>query len=75
MRMTYVSQELDRVEFAKKAAEYFAKDPKNRSYGELTPGSLIGIRWGMGDDCVLVLKLDEDFEPVNFQQAVKHVEP
>jgi hypothetical protein len=31
------------------------------------------MRWGMGGDCVLVLKLDEDFELVNYQQIIRTV--
>lgn len=28
------------------------------------------MRWGLGDDCVLVFRIDPDCEVVNFQQAV-----
>jgi hypothetical protein len=70
-RMTTKDEELARLAFAEKAAEDFIKNPKHWSYGDLTPGSLLAIRWGMGEDCVLVLKLDEYHENVNYQQLAR----
>lgn len=72
-RMVYLSEEEAQIEFAKKAAEDFAKFPDHCTYGELGPGSYLAMRHGMGGDCVLVLKLDENFEPTNYQQLVKTV--
>jgi hypothetical protein len=39
--------------------------------GEIEPGCWLALRWGMGKDCVLVLKLDEFEQPVNFQNIIK----
>lgn len=74
MRMTRAADELALADFAKKAAQAFAKEPRMCTFGSVTPGSLFALRWGAGDDCVLVVKLDEDFEPVNFQQLIKEVQ-
>lgn len=73
MRMTYVSTELEQIEFARKAAEDFALHPKHWSFtdGPIEPGALLALRWGLGDDCVLVLKLDDSFTPANYQQLVR----
>jgi len=69
-RTTSIAQEKTQIKFAEEAAEYFTKHPEHSSYGDLVPGSFIALRWGLGDDCVLVLKLDEYFQNVNYQQAV-----
>ncbi len=69
--MTSVAAETARMDFAKKAAEHFASNPKHSSFGDIEPGAFIALRWGLGDDCVLVLRLHEDEEPVNFQQIIK----
>lgn len=71
-RMTYISEEEELVAFAKKAAERFADNPQYSTFttGDIEPGAFLAIRWGLGDDCVLVVKIAEDFQPVNFQQAI-----
>lgn len=74
--MTTMKEQEELLAFAKKAARAFASNPKIVSYtnsGHLNPGELIAMRWGMGNDCVLVSKLDADFEPMNFQQLVKEI--
>lgn len=69
-RMTTISAEQGLVDFAKKAAEYMEKSPRTTTFGDLEPGTFLAIRWGLGDDCLLVVKLDDDFHPLNFQQAI-----
>lgn len=71
MKTTRLSEEVELLEFAKAAATHFAAESKHWSYGDLIPGSYLALRWGLGDDCVLVLKLDEDFAPVNYMQLVE----
>ena len=70
-RMTNFEEEKRLCDFAKKVAEDFTKHPEHTTYGEMNPGDYLGIRWGMDNDCVLVVRLDEFFHPVNFQQAIK----
>ena len=31
----------------------------------------LAVRWGMAHDCVLVLKLDEQFEPVCYRGIIR----
>lgn len=73
-RMTSITAESARMEFAEKAAEHFAEHPNHWSFGEIAPGELLALRWGMGNDCVLVIRQHEDEEPVNFQQIIKVIE-
>ncbi len=70
MRSTDMAAERDQQQFARDAAAAFAKDPQKASYGDLSPGSLLALRWGMTERGVLVLKLDEDFEPVNYRDFI-----
>lgn len=74
-RMVLLSDELNQIEFAKKAAAFFASHAEKSSYGDIDPGSFIALRWGLGDDCVLVLKLDEYHVPTNYAQLVRQVPP
>ena len=39
--------------------------------GHIEPGELFAVRWGMGNDCVLVFRISDDFEPTNFQNIIK----
>jgi hypothetical protein len=68
--MTTISGEQRLVDFAKKAAEYMGNDSRVHTFGDVEPGTFLAIRWGLGDDCLMVVKLDEDFQPINFQQAI-----
>lgn len=72
-RMVHLSEELEQIEFAKRAAACFAKDNKLATYSdkEIEPGCFLAIRWGLGDDCVLVLKLDELHMPTNYLQLLR----
>ena len=75
-RMTTLQEETNLIDFAMRAAKLFAEKPECSTFsacGIIEPGCLLALRWGMGNDCVLVVKLDESNQPVNFQQAVKHV--
>ena len=71
-RMTSFHNERALIIFAGEAATDFAENPKHQSFGDIyTPGSLIALRWGLDKDCVLVIKLDEYWENVNFQNCVE----
>ena len=70
-QMTSLSQMEEQVAFVTKVKADFEAHPKRQSFGGCAPGSFLALRWGMGDDCILLLKLDEYFEPVNYQQAIK----
>ena len=73
MKLTYLSGEQDLLDFAKEAADRFSANPSmtSYSYSEIGPESLVALRWGLDKDCVLVIKLDEYFEPVIYQQVIK----
>lgn len=71
MRSTTARDETKQLAFAEKAAADFAAHPDHATFGDCEPGSFLAIRWGMGGDCVLVLKLDEFHEPTNYQQLVR----
>ena len=73
MRMTHIGEN-EFEEFAKKAVECFEADPKIITYsehGEPRPDELYAIRFGMGNDCVVVFRVHEFCEVVNFQQCIK----
>jgi hypothetical protein len=73
MRQVNIDEELAQLEFAKRAAKKFAKNGQLATYadGDLEPGCLLALRWGLGEDCVLVVKLDEKHIPTNFANLVK----
>lgn len=71
--MTSVEEEESLLKVVKDAAENFEGNPKHASFGDLTPGSYLALRWGLGEDCILILKLDHYFENRNYQQAIKRI--
>jgi len=73
MQQKTISSELETIEFVKRAAKCFFEDEKIATYSDdtLSSGNLFAVRWGLGEDCVLVFRLSEDFEPVIFAQAVR----
>ena len=72
MRCTYVQREQEQIAFAEEAARHFAANPKHWSYslGQIRPGERIALRWGLGDDCVLVFTVGDD-EPVIYGQIIQ----
>lgn len=71
-RITSIHDDRARADFAERAGAWFSKNPKGWSFtddGETNPGDWIALRWGYGNDCVLVLRIGDD-EPVVYGQAV-----
>lgn len=73
MRHTYIEGELEVIDFVKEAAKKFEEDPNIASFtlGEIKGGELLGLRWGLRNDCVLVIRIDELFAPTVFGQVIK----
>ena len=73
MRTVKVEEEMEKISFAERASRYFALHPECLSFSDadIVPGCLLALRWGLGDDCVLVLKLDDHFEPTNYQNIIR----
>ena len=72
MRMTYLDEEIDQHYFVRRAAAHFAEHPEHWTYADADPepGQFLALRWGGRNDCVLLVKLDACFEPVNFQELI-----
>ena len=72
MRVYSESEEAEKLEFAKLAAERFKKysDMYSFTLGNIVPGCFIALRWGLMDRAVLVLKLDEVTEPTVYPDMV-----
>lgn len=73
-KMTSIEEMEQLCKFASEADEWFKHHANHYSFGS-TDGRTapyIALRWGLGEDCVLVLKLDENWEPVNFRQAARY---
>ena len=71
-RMTTMHDERERQAFAQRAADHFANNPKHWTYSNEegpTPGALFALRWGLGQDCVVVFRISDD-EPVNYQNII-----
>ena len=73
MRMIYIDAETKQENFARKAAKHFAENPKHYTFtdGDIECGCFFAIRFGLCDDCVVVLKIDDNHEPVNYQQLIR----
>lgn len=76
MKMIHMVDAEEAQAFVKEAADYFAKHPEKSSFTtkHIVPGCYFALRWGGGDDCVLLFKLDENFEPTVYQQAIRSAE-
>lgn len=72
--MTTRRDEQERLAFAERAARHFAANPDHASFGDVEPGTFLALRWGMGDDCVLVVRLTDE-PPVNYQGLVREMMP
>ena len=73
MRMVHLAEINEEKDFALRAANHFANNPTWFTFTDeqIVPGCLFAIRYGIGNDCVVVLKLDDFHEPANYQQLIK----
>lgn len=73
MRTVKVEEEMEQIRFSERAARYFALHPECQSFSDidLSPRCFLALRWGLDDDCVLVIKLDAHFEPTNYQNIIR----
>lgn len=71
MNITTLESRSEELEFVREVATAFASDQRMNSYGELTPGSLLAIRWGgLHGRAIKVMRLADDYEPVIYSNAV-----
>ena len=70
MSMTTIEERAAELDFVRKAAQAFAEDPKMVSYGDLSPGTLLALHWGLHNRAIKVVRLAEDFTPVIYGDAV-----
>lgn len=73
MRMVFMPNEDEIKSFAKKAAKDFAKHDKHYTFtdSDIKAGCLFALRFGSDNDCVVVFRLDDNFEPINYQQLIQ----
>jgi hypothetical protein len=73
MRAVYASDVDEEMAFARKAAAHFAAHPEHSTYtdGDIEPGCFLAIRWGLGEDCVVVVRLDDRHVPTNYMELVR----
>lgn len=73
MKMVRLEEEYEVREFAKKAAKHFAEDDECTTFtdSDIEAGCLFAMRYGFFNNCVVVFRLDEVFEPVNYQELIE----
>ena len=73
MRTVYPTEVEGELAFAHKAAAHFAREPKHSTYtdGDIEPGCFLAIRWGLCEDCVVVVKLDDAHVPTNYAEITR----
>ena len=55
----------EEVEFAKRAGKYFAEHKECQTFtdSDIDKSSFLAVRWGLLEDCVVVVKRDESHQP------------
>ncbi len=76
MRLEYMYEVKDQQDFAERAAKFFTENEKGYSYtdGEIEPGCLIALRWGMDGRSVAVVKIDHAHESVIYAELVNKIQ-
>jgi hypothetical protein len=49
------------------------RTPHCSSFGEVAQDKYIALRWGMGDDCIVVFKINDE-EPILFPGMIEYKE-
>lgn len=73
MRHVYPDTLRRELSFMEKAAAHFATHPQHWTYtdGEVESSCLLALRWGLGNDCVLVVKLSDMHHPTIYAQVIQ----
>lgn len=68
MKHRRLNEEFEKIALVQAAKEAFDKDPKLATFsiGDVVEGSLFAVRWGLDNDCIMILKIDESTEPEIF---------
>jgi len=66
---TKEKSEAEILAFVKEAADKFAVEGVS-TYGDVEGGKYLALRWGILDRGIVVIKIDKDFPPRNFVDAV-----
>lgn len=76
MKLVDINTQRAEQAFAEKAAAAFAREPKMRSYtdGDIVPGCLFALRWGLHERAVAVLRLDGEHLPTIYGDLVPRPE-
>lgn len=76
MKLVDINTQRAEQAFAEKAATAFAGNPKMVSYtdGDIVPGCLFALRWGLHERAVAVLKLDDYHQPTIYGDLVPRPE-
>ncbi len=72
MEIAYLEKRQEKDSFAERAAEHFANNQSHYTYGEIKSGEYFALRFGMGEDCVVVFRIDDE-TPVNYQNIIKRI--
>ena len=72
MKQYYIEQENEKLAFAQKAAKWFEDNPVDLTYrdSDFEKGSFLALRFGADFDCVVVVKLCEYEETINYCQII-----
>ena len=72
MDIVYLEEQEEKLAFVKEASAFFAVNPRCTSFtrGAIKPGVLFALRFGFGNDCVVVFRIDEDFPVENYQHTI-----
>lgn len=78
MRTVYMSDENRREKFAITAAKWFKENPNHWTYtdNDIACGELFAMRFGGNNDGVIVFKISDRFEPINYAELIRtHGDP
>jgi len=72
MQLKYISDIQTELNFVCEAAEHFAKYPEHSTYTNNTikPGCFLALRWGLGNDCIAIIKLDKTHLPTIYMEVI-----
>ncbi len=65
-----IEEERAKLALVEAAARHFAEHVDHDTYGTLESGAWLAMRWGLTDRAILILKLDADFTPEVYGDAV-----
>lgn len=72
MQRANIEETLAELRFVNEAAKMLGSNKEMCTFGEIEPGQLFALRWGMDNNGIVVFKIAEEYPIKNYANVIKN---